>query len=187
MLDDCQCQCKSVKWKHVWLVVLKTKKQHEKGRTKHSTTEHLVSRSATGHVRTDVTDIPEQVRPINGSNSSSSSGSRGQQRGHRFHGMVNDIITNDEVTAGSHKESTSERIPSSVTLSFQLKGNAVELHLTRSRSQTSHGKVLVAERGHIRRWIPTSLKDVSRILFTAYYITCVTAFSAKTILRDLHN
>ena len=147
------------------LVVPKTNKRQETWWTKQNPTEHSDSRNATGEVRIDVRDIPARSvhvpTIVSSSSSSSSDEDSGQHRAHRFHSAENDFITNDEFTAGSHPESTDYRTPPSLTLSFQLTGNVVELHLTRSKSQTSHAKVFVAERGRIRRWTPSTRNDVS--------------------------
>jgi len=150
---------------HVTTAVPKIKKHHDTWQTQQNTAEHSNSRNVAGQVRTDVTAIPAQVRNINVSSSSSSS--RVQRYGHQFHDMQRNIISYDGVAAASHMESAaSDWTPSSLTsslmLSFQLKGDVVELRLTRSKSQTSYTcEVFVAERGRVRRWIPTSPNDVS--------------------------
>ena len=147
-------------YKRVRLAVSKTKKQQETWHTKQDRGEKWDWKNARGDVRAGDADI--QVPTVNASSSSSSSsrGARGQHHGQQFHGMDNDIVSNDEVAARRRTDWTAPWL----TLTFQLKGDVVELRLTRSRSQTSHGKVFVARRGRIRRWIPTSPNDVSEIV-----------------------
>ena len=147
----------------MWLAVSKIlKKHHDTWQTKQNTAKHSKSRNAARQVRTDViAAIPVQVRNIDVISSSAV-----QRYGHQFHDMKSNFISNDRVAAASHTESaandwTTSSLTSSLTLSFQLKGDVVELHLTRSKSQTSCTKVFVAERGRVRRWIPTYPYDVS--------------------------
>ena len=132
----------------------KIKKEYGSWRTKQNTAKHSNFGNVTPQVKTDVRDIPVYEPTINPSSS------REQYHGHQFHGMEN-IITNDESVARSDTEPTSDRTPPSVMLSFQLRGEVVELHLTRSNSQSSHCKVFVAKRGRITRWTPLSINDVS--------------------------
>lgn len=151
----------------MWLAVSKIKKHHDTWQTQQNAAEHSDSRNVAGQVRTDVTAIPAQVRNINATSSS-----RVQRYGHQFHDVKRNIISYDEVAAASHTESgagdwTPSSLMSTLTLSFQLKGDVVELRLTRSKSQTSYTKVFVAERGRVRRWIPTYPNDVSWL--TSYF------------------
>ena len=166
---------------HVTIAVPKIKKHHDTWQTQQNTAEHSNSRNVAGQVRTDVTAIPAQVRNINVSSSSSS---RVQRYGRQFHDMKRNIISYDGVAAASHTESAASdwtlsslastltsSVTSTLTLSFQLKGGVVELRLMRSKSQTSYTcEVFVAERGRVRRWIPTSPNDVSSVtIFTSYF------------------
>ena len=80
--------------------------------------------------------------------------------------MEKDVIANDGVITAGNTASVDDWSRSYLTLSFRLRGSVVELHLTRSRTQSSRGKVFIAERGRVSRWIPTSLKDVSRVVLT---------------------
>jgi len=144
-------------YKRVRLAVSKTKKQQETWHTKQDRGEKWDWKNARGNVRTDDADIRV---PTSNASSGSRGVARGQHHGQQYHGMDNDILSNDEVAARRRTDWTAPWL----TLTFQLKGDVVELRLTRSRSQTSHGKVFVARRGRIRRWIPTSPNDVSEIV-----------------------
>jgi len=102
--------------------------------------------------------LPVTVTEADNSSSSNSYGRR------QIHGeemsMTSDhrqTVTTTTTTTTSDADDD-ERSRSSLTLSFQLRGDVVELHLTRSNSQTSHGKVFVAERGRVRRWIPNDVR-----------------------------
>jgi len=141
--------------------VSKIKKQHESALTKQSTVEHFRSKNAAVQVRTEIKHTPVQMSTSNASSSSNI----GHQR-QSYRAMDNDVglITGDEVSETGNVEPVNGWSRSSFTLSFQLRGRVVELHLTRSTSQASHGKVFVAERGRIKRWIPRSSKDVSYIV-----------------------
>jgi len=126
--------------------------------------EHSDFKSAAGQVTTDIKRIPVQAPML--TNASSSSGQKEQRQTQRRYRMEKDVIANDGVITAGNTASVDDWSRSYLTLSFRLRGSVVELHLTRSRTQSSRGKVFIAERGRVSRWIPTSLKDVSRVVLT---------------------
>jgi len=127
-------------------------------------TEHSDFKSAAGQVTTDIKRIPVQAPML--TNASSSSGQKEQRQTQRRYRMEKDVIANDGVITAGNTASVDDWSRSYLTLSFRLRGSVVELHLTRSRTQSSRCKVFIAERGRVSRWIPTSLKDVSRVVLT---------------------
>jgi len=140
----------------VWLAA--PKKYHETRETKQNTGEHSDSRMITTQVRTDVTGVPAKAPAVNATISISQN--RVEHNRYQLHDMGKDFVTND---VASHTSNWAVR---SLTLSFRLRGDVVNLHLTRSKSQASHSKVLVGERGRIRRWASTSPNDVGTRLIT---------------------
>ena len=113
-----------------------------------------------GQVRTDIKHTPVQVSIINVSSSIDGDG------GHRenYRATDNDIAADNGVAAAGDDRLVDDWNRSSVTLSLQLGGGVVELHLTKSKTtQSWRGKVFVAERGRVRRWLPRSSKDVSYV------------------------